>query len=110
MIVMIQSRVVKYNTAAGTNKWYHPALQKNEMRKGKKKTPSLKTKRGISWQNRMGFWMQRDRPKDASREPTITSQSRRLHQHNKKRNNVEERCGKGHKGVKEDPPCNATGK
>jgi hypothetical protein len=39
----------------------------------------------------MGFWMQRDRPKDASREPTITSQSRRLHQHNKKRNNVEEK-------------------
>jgi hypothetical protein len=28
MIVMIQSRVVKYNTAAETNKWYHPALQK----------------------------------------------------------------------------------
>ena len=35
MIVMIQSRVVKYNTAAETNKWYHPALQKNEMRKEK---------------------------------------------------------------------------
>jgi hypothetical protein len=35
MIVMIQGRVVKYNTAAETNKWYHPALQKNEMRKGK---------------------------------------------------------------------------
>jgi hypothetical protein len=30
MIVIIQSKVVKCNTTAGTNKWYHPALQKKK--------------------------------------------------------------------------------
>lgn len=33
---------------------------------------------GISWRNRIGFWMQRDRPNDVSREQITTSQSRRL--------------------------------
>ena len=41
-------------------------------------TQSLNRSMGISWRNRIGFWMQRDRPDDVSREQTTTSQSRRL--------------------------------
>lgn len=41
-------------------------------------TQSLNGSVGISWRNRIGFWMQRDRPNDVSRGQTTTSQSRRL--------------------------------
>ena len=58
-------------------------------------TQSLNRSMGISWRNRIGFWMQRDRPDDVSREQTTTSQSRRLVKKKEKKMTY----GNDHEGV-----------
>lgn len=67
-MVIIQGTVLKYHSSAGTKKKSGIILHNQEERKKKerRKTPSLKQKRGISRLNRTGFWMQRNRPKDAA--------------------------------------------